>query len=70
MDKNNKILIINCWGGNRGDEAQINALFRLIKNIDNDSEVFFLPFRNESIELDPGIMKGSIITTHFPHPFG
>ena len=37
--KNKRILIINCWGGNRGDEAQINSLYRLIKKINKSDFV-------------------------------
>jgi polysaccharide pyruvyl transferase WcaK-like protein len=56
--KNKKVLIVNAWGANRGDEAQINALFRIIKKIDTNSEVYYLPFRNEDIKLDEGIKRG------------
>ena len=47
-----KILLINAWGGNRGDEAQINSLFRLIKGIYPAAIVHIMAFRDEKLNTD------------------
>lgn len=52
-----KVLIVNAWGGNRGDEAMINVLSRLIKSVYDDVRVDLVPFRNEIIDLDPDIRQ-------------
>lgn len=50
-----RILITNFWGGNRGDEAMLNVLYRLIKKIDSEVEVDLIPARDEELDIDKGI---------------
>lgn len=50
-----KILIVNAWGGNRGDEAMLNSLFHLIKGINTNAMIDVLPFRNERLDIDKGM---------------
>ena len=50
-----KVLIVNAWGGNRGDEAMINVLSRLIKSVYGAARIDLVPFRDEIIDVDPDI---------------
>jgi polysaccharide pyruvyl transferase WcaK-like protein len=52
-----KILIVNAWGGNRGDEAMINTLFRLIKASFPEVLVDLLSFRDEILDVDSDISQ-------------
>ncbi|MCB1907313.1 MAG: polysaccharide pyruvyl transferase family protein [Rhodocyclaceae bacterium] len=47
-----RVLIANAWGGNRGDEAMLNTLNRLLKSITGEVSVSVLPFRNEDLDID------------------
>lgn len=47
-----RVLIANAWGGNRGDEAMLNTLNRLLRSISPDVAVAVLPFRNEDLDID------------------
>lgn len=49
------VLIANAWGGNRGDEAMINTLSRLIREVAPHSNVSAMPFRNEDLDVDSSI---------------
>lgn len=49
------VLIANAWGGNRGDEAMINTLNRLIKEVSPTADVSAMPFRNEDLDIDSSI---------------
>ena len=46
-----RILIVNAWGGNRGDEAMLNALYRILRSINDNIQVDVLPFRNEPVDI-------------------
>jgi polysaccharide pyruvyl transferase WcaK-like protein len=47
-----KILIINAWGGNRGDEAMLNSLFALIKEHYPSAVVDMMMFRDETVDVN------------------
>lgn len=47
-----KVLIANAWGGNRGDEAMMNTLGRLLRSISPGVQVDVLPYRNEYLDID------------------
>lgn len=50
-----KILIANAWGGNRGDEAMINTLFRLCTSVEPEVVIDVAPYRNEDLDIDEGM---------------
>ncbi len=47
-----KVLIANAWGGNRGDEAMLNTVNRLLRSITPKVSVAVMPFRNEDLDID------------------
>lgn len=57
-----RVLIVNAWGGNRGDEAMLNTLNRLLHTVTPDVTVEVVPYRNEQLELDPDmhVLPGAI----------
>jgi polysaccharide pyruvyl transferase WcaK-like protein len=50
-----RVLIANAWGSNRGDEAMLNTLYLVIASIAPGAEVHVAPFRDETLDLDPGM---------------
>lgn len=50
-----RVLVVNAWGGNRGDEAMLNALYRLLFAIRADIQVDVLRFRDEPLEILPAM---------------
>ena len=48
-----RVLIANAWGGNRGDEAMLNTLNRLLREVCAQVEVDVMPYRNEALDIDP-----------------
>ena len=50
-----RILVANAWGSNRGDEAMLNTLYRLITSIAPGATVDIAPFRDEDLDVDPGM---------------
>jgi polysaccharide pyruvyl transferase WcaK-like protein len=62
-----RVLIANAWGSNRGDEAMLNALRRLIASAWPDAHVDVAPFRDEDLDLDPSlnILRRRIGTDHY-----
>jgi polysaccharide pyruvyl transferase WcaK-like protein len=62
MKAHKRILIVNAWGNNKGDQAMINGLVRMLKSIDRDLEIDAVPLRNEDLDLDPDvhILRGRV----------
>lgn len=51
-EKRWRVVIANAWGGNRGDEAMINTLGRILKSISPSVGIDVLPYRNEDLDID------------------
>jgi len=62
-----RILIANAWGGNRGDEAMLNTLHRLIASAWPGASVDVAPFRDEDLDIDPqmNILRRRIGLNHY-----
>lgn len=55
MEKRWRVVIANAWGGNRGDEAMVNTLGRILKTISPNVIIDVLPYRNEDLDIDKSL---------------
>ena len=62
-----RVLIANAWGSNRGDEAMLNALYRVIEKVWIGAQVDVAPFRDEGldIERDMRVLRRRIGLNHY-----
>lgn len=54
-EKRWRVVIANAWGGNRGDEAMINTLGRILMSISPGMNIDVLPYRNEDLDIDKSL---------------